>query len=144
MFEAAIGDDVYGEDPTVNELEVRVAKLFEKEAAIFVPSGTMANLLASELIRREISRLESNLFSCSVMVHCDARGSEVICGNWSHVFKYEQGSSASVANTFVTNIPNLEDGTFSIDDVRRSIRGFDMHEPKTTMVVVEQTHNMSG
>lgn len=78
------------------------------------------------------------------MVHCDARGSEVICGNWSHVFKFEQGSSASVANTFVTNIPNLEDGTFSIDDVRRSIRGFDMHEPKTTMVVVEQTHNMSG
>lgn len=52
MFNADIGDDVYGEDPTVNELERRVAELFEKEAAVFVPSGTMANLLSSELIIR--------------------------------------------------------------------------------------------
>lgn len=51
MFDAAIGDDVYGEDPTVNELEEYVAKMFEKEAAVFVPSGTMANILASEMIR---------------------------------------------------------------------------------------------
>lgn len=54
MFEADVGDDVYGEDPTVNELEDRVAKMFEKEASVFVPSGTMANLLASERVDNEI------------------------------------------------------------------------------------------
>jgi threonine aldolase len=62
MFEAPIGDDVYGEDPSVNELEVRVAKLFEKEASVFVPSGTMANLLSSELIKHIESKHSSWVF----------------------------------------------------------------------------------
>jgi threonine aldolase len=65
------------------------------------------------------------------MVHCDKRGSEIIVGNWSHVFRYEQGSSASMANVFVHNIPNLDDGTFSLDDVANGIRGSDIHEPLT-------------
>lgn len=78
------------------------------------------------------------------MVHCNNRGDEAIVGNWSHVFKYEQGSSASIANTFVRNIPNLDDGTFLIDDVRSNIRGSDLHEPITKLVVIEQTHNMAG
>lgn len=70
MFEAVVGDDVYGEDPTVNELEERTAKLFEKEAAVFVPSGTMANLLASEAITipkmiRKLTSHTSRLFSLS-------------------------------------------------------------------------------
>lgn len=78
------------------------------------------------------------------MVHCDKRGSEVIVGNWSHVFKYEQGSASQIANVLVHTIPNLPDGTFSIDAVRESIRGGDFHEPVTQLVVVEQTHNMCG
>lgn len=61
-----------------------------------------------------------------------------------HVFKYEQGSAAQIANVFIHSIPNLPDGTFSIDAVRENIRGGDIHEPVTQLVVVEQTHNMSG
>lgn len=72
MANAIVGDDVYNEDPTVIELEKRCAKLFEKEAALFVTSGTMGNLLA-------------------IMVHCDFRGAEAIVGDTSHVFLYEQG-----------------------------------------------------
>jgi threonine aldolase len=78
------------------------------------------------------------------MVHCDKRGSEIIIGNWSHVFKYEQGSAAQIAGVFVQNVPNLPDGTFSIDAVRENLRGGDIHEPITQLVVIEQTHNMSG
>lgn len=65
-------------------------------------------------------------------------------GSWSHIFKYEQGSAAQIANVFVHNIPNLADGTFSIDAVRENLRGSDIHEPITQLVVIEQTHNMSG
>lgn len=78
------------------------------------------------------------------MVHCDKRGSELIAGNWSHVFRFEQGSSASLANVFLHNLMNLDDGTFSIEDVKTSIRGNDFHEPITQLVVIEQTHNMAG
>lgn len=78
------------------------------------------------------------------MVHCDKRGSEVMVGNWSHVFRYEQGSAASLANVFIHNIPNLDDGTFSIEHVKNNIRGSDIHDPITQLVIVEQTHNMSG
>lgn len=78
------------------------------------------------------------------MVHCDKRGSEVIVGNWSHIFRYEQGSSATLAHVLTHNIPNLDDGTFSIDDVRNNVRGADCHEPLTQLVTIEQTHNMAG
>lgn len=72
MANAVLGDDVCEEDPTIIELEQKCAKLFEKEAAIFVPSGTMGNLIA-------------------IMIHCHKRGDEAIVGNNSHVFLYEQG-----------------------------------------------------
>lgn len=72
MAKAVVGDDVFGEDPTIHELEARCAKLFEKEAALFVASGTMGNLI-------------------SILVHCNQRGSEAIVGDLSHVFLYEQG-----------------------------------------------------
>jgi threonine aldolase len=81
---------------------------------------------------------------CLVLVHCDARGSEVMVGNWSHVFRFEQGSAASLGSVFVHTVENSEDGTFSIDDVKAQMRGTDIHEPVTQLVVVEQTHNMSG
>lgn len=74
MANAIVGDDVYNEDPTVIELEKRCAKLFDKEAALFVTSGTMGNLLA-------------------IMAHCNFRGAEVIIGDSSHVFLYEQGEA---------------------------------------------------
>lgn len=80
----------------------------------------------------------------SVMVHCDKRGSEVMVGSWSHVFRYEQGSAASLANVFVHTIPNLDDGTFSIEDVKNGVRGSDIHDAITQLVVIEQTHNMAG
>jgi threonine aldolase len=65
-------------------------------------------------------------------------------GNWSHVFRYEQGSAAQFANVFIHNLQNAEDGTFSIDEVKNNIRGGDIHEPITQLVVIEQTHNMAG
>lgn len=73
MANAVVGDDIYGEDPTINELEHRCAKLFKKESALFVPSGTMGNLIA-------------------IMVHCNERGAEAIVGESSHIYLYEQGS----------------------------------------------------
>lgn len=125
MYEAAVGDDVYGEDPTVNELERRAAALLGKEAALFVPSGTMGNLLA-------------------VMVHCNRRGSEAIVGDMAHVFLYEQGGSAQLAGVLLNNIKNNTDGTFCLDELRNKFRGFDIHEPNTELVLIENTHNMCG
>lgn len=73
MAKAIVGDDVYGEDPTVNELEQKSAALLNKEAGLFLPSGTMANLVA-------------------IMVHCNQRGSEILVGDNSHTFRFEQGT----------------------------------------------------
>ncbi|TRY53905.1 hypothetical protein DNTS_033669 [Danionella cerebrum] len=83
MAEAEVGDDVFGEDPTVNELQIAAADLFGMEAALFVPSGTMSNLIA-------------------VMVHCKERGDEMIVGDLSHIHIYEQGGSAQVNNREVS------------------------------------------
>jgi threonine aldolase len=85
MFDAPVGDDVYGEDPTVAELEEMVAALLGKEAAVFVPSGTMGNLIA-------------------VLSHC-GRGDEMILGDQSHIFLYEQGGSAAVGGVHPRPLP---------------------------------------
>lgn len=79
-----------------------------------------------------------------VMVHCDKRGSEVMVGNSSHIFCYEQGTASQIASVFMHNLPDSEDGTFSIDEVRKNIRGTDLHEPITQLVMIEQTHNNAG
>ncbi|XP_039449652.1 uncharacterized protein LOC120428668 [Culex pipiens pallens] len=125
IYEATVGDDVYGEDPTVIELERRSAELFGKEAALFVPTGTMANLLA-------------------VMVHCGRRGSEAIVGDAAHVFLYEQGGAAQLAGVLLHTIKNKPDGTFCLKELPNMFRGFDVHEPITNLVLVENTHNMCG
>lgn len=78
------------------------------------------------------------------MIHCNQRGSEAIVGKWSHVFRYEQGSPSYLANVFINALDNFEDGTFSIDELKDAIRGSDIHQPTTQLVVVEQTHNMTG
>jgi threonine aldolase len=106
-------------------LEEKCAKLFEKEAALFVPSGTMGNLLA-------------------VMTHCNNRGSEVIVGDNAHIFLYEQGGAAQLAGVLINTIKNKEDGTYCLEELRRKFRGFDNHEPMTQLVTVENTHNMCG
>ncbi|XP_077300476.1 uncharacterized protein LOC143921178 [Arctopsyche grandis] len=125
MSRAVVGDDVYGEDPTVSTLEKKIAIMLGKQAALFVPSGTMANLI-------------------SIMVHCNKRGTEVLVGDKSHIFKYEQGGASQIAGVMVTTLKNETDGTFNLEDMERHVRGEDIHEPKTTMVVVENTHNMCG
>lgn len=125
MFEAVVGDDVYHEDPTVKELEAKAAKLFNKEAGLFVPSGTMGNLLA-------------------IMVHCNKRGSEAIVGDLSHTFLYEQGGAASIAGVQLATIKNKPDGTFCLNELKRKFRPDDCHEPSTALVIVENTHNMCG
>ncbi|XP_050308579.1 uncharacterized protein LOC126744989 isoform X2 [Anthonomus grandis grandis] len=126
MYRAPVGDDVYGEDPTVAELERRAAEILEKEEAIFVASGTMANLIA-------------------IMVHCNQRGSEIISGDHGHTFKFEQGGTAQIAGVHTAVIKNNEDGTFSIEDLRKKIRkNPDFHEPISSLIIVENTHNLCG
>ncbi|XP_016949756.1 uncharacterized protein LOC108024364 [Drosophila biarmipes] len=125
MASAVVGDDVYGEDPTVSELEARTAAIFGKEAGLFVPSGTMGNLLA-------------------IMVHCHRRGTEALVGDLSHVFLYEQGGASHLAGVQLATVKNAQDGTFSLQELRRRIRDDDCHEPATALVVVEQTHNICG
>ncbi|XP_030751929.1 probable low-specificity L-threonine aldolase 2 isoform X1 [Sitophilus oryzae] len=126
MYRATVGDDVYGEDPTVAELEKRAAELLGKEEAVFVASGTMANLIA-------------------IMVHCNQRGSEIISGDCGHTFKFEQGGTAQIAGVHTAVIKNNEDGTFSIDELRKRIRkNPDFHEPISSLIIVENTHNICG
>ncbi|XP_049852975.1 uncharacterized protein LOC126334613 isoform X2 [Schistocerca gregaria] len=125
MYNAEVGDDVYEEDPTVKALERRAAALFGKEAGLFVPSGTMANLLA-------------------IMVHCSRRGTELIAGDKSHIYKYEQGSAAHIAGVQVTTVKNKPDGTFDLDEMQMKIRNEDIHEPVTALICIENTHNLCG
>ncbi|XP_069684964.1 uncharacterized protein [Periplaneta americana] len=126
MFEAELGDDVYGEDPTVNELERKAASMLGKESAVFVPSGTMANLLA-------------------IMVHCDQRGSEMICGEKSHTFLFEQAGPAQIAGVQIWPLRNNSDGTFDLDEMEERVRDHsDDHEPKTSLICVENTQNWCG
>ncbi|KAM9831202.1 threonine aldolase 1 [Neosynchiropus ocellatus] len=127
MFEAEVGDNVMGEDPLVNELQEVAAKLFGMEAAIFVPSGTMGNLIA-------------------VMVHCRERGDEMIVGDQCHIHVYEQGGSAQLAGVHAATVTTLPDGTFDLDQLDSKIRhGYpDPHYPRTRLICVENTHNIRG
>ncbi|XP_053639228.1 uncharacterized protein [Cherax quadricarinatus] len=115
MFDAPVGDDVFSEDPTVKALEEKVARMLEKEAALFVPSGTMANLIC-------------------VLTHCWGRGSEVIVGDQSHLHLWAQGGIAQVGSVHHRSIRNLPDGTFSLQDLRSLVRGDDPHWPVTTLL----------
>jgi threonine aldolase len=121
MAMAELGDDVYGEDPTVLRLESLAAEMTGKGAALLVPSGTMANLV-------------------SLLTHC-GRGEEVILGDQAHIFFYEQGGSAAVGGIHPRTVPNRPDGTLDLDAVRASIRPDDPHFPRTRLIAVENTHN---
>ena len=124
MAEAEVGDDVYRDDPTVNKLEAMAADMLGKDAAIFVPSGTMGNLLA-------------------LLVHCQ-RGDEVIVGDKSHIYLNEAGGMSALGGIQPCPIPNQKDGTLTIDDILASIRTEDVHHPITRLICLENTQNICG
>ena len=125
MFEAVVGDDVSREDPTIILLEERIAKMFYKEAALFFPSGTMSNLTA-------------------VLTWCSNRGSEFIVGDNSHMFLFEQAGAAQFGGISPRTVPNLPDGTMDLHSIQLAIREDDIHEPKTALICIENTHNACG
>jgi len=123
MFSAAVGDDVFGEDPTVNALEEKVAKLFGKEAAIFCPSGTMTNQIAIRLH----TRIQT----------------EVICHKYSHIYLYEGGG---IMSNSLASVKLLDGdlGKITADQVKAAINPDDVHAPETTLVSLENTMNKGG
>ncbi|MBI4198823.1 MAG: low-specificity L-threonine aldolase [Chloroflexi bacterium] len=121
MYEAEVGDDVYGEDPTVNRLEAMAAQRMGKEAAVFVASGTMANLVCG-------------------LTHCQ-RGDEALIGSRSHILMYEVASLAAFGGVQLRTVPNDERGMMDPDQVEAAMRPKDDHQPRTAMVAVENTHN---
>lgn len=125
MASAPVGDDVFGEDPTVNALEARMCEESGKEAAVFMPSGTMSNL-------------------CAIMAHCDRRGSEVILGDQSHIFLYEQAGLAALAGASPHTVPTAADGTLAAESIRSAVRDDDVHYPVTRLLCLENTHNRCG
>jgi threonine aldolase len=119
MFAAQLGDDVYGEDPSVNMLEKKAALLLGKEDAIFCSSGTQSNLIA-------------------LMAHCD-RGDEYIVGQDAHTYKYEAGGAAVLGSIQPQPISFDADGTLNLDTVKRVIKPDDNHFAKTKLLCLENT-----
>ena len=121
IYHAELGDDVFGEDPTTNQLEKMAAERMGKEAAIMVASGTMGNLVC-------------------VLTHC-GRGEEVILGDQSHTFLYEAGSMSAVGGIHPHTITNQPDGTMRLEDIEAAIRGSNVHFPRSRLICLENTHN---
>lgn len=124
MAEAEVGDDVFGDDPTINHLEELAAGMLGKEAALFVPSGTMGNLIA-------------------LLVHCQ-RGDEVIVGSRSHIYLNEAGGMSALGGIQPCPVQNQPDGTLALDDILASIRTEDVHHPITRLICLENTQNVCG
>lgn len=124
MAKAVVGDDVYGEDPTVLALERESAELCGKEAGLFVTSGTQGNLI-------------------SVMVHC-GRGDEVILGDKAHTFVYEGGGIASLAQTHPHTVKVHPDGTMALEDIKAAVRADNIHFPRTKLISLENTQGTVG
>jgi len=124
MAEADLGDDVFGEDPTTIRLERMAAERVGQEAALLVPSGTMANLVC-------------------VLTHC-ARGDEAILGDQCHTFVYEAGGIAALGGVHPHPVSNQPDGTLSLQAIEGAIRPADDHFPRSRLVCLENTHNRCG
>ena len=124
MAEAELGDDVYGEDPTINRLQAMAAERLGKEAGLFVPSGTMGNLAA-------------------VLAHC-GRGDEVIMGDCAHTFLYEAGGISALGGVHPHTIPNQPDGTLLVEDIKGAVRADNVHFPISKLLILENTHNRCG
>jgi threonine aldolase len=121
MARAEVGDDVFHEDPTVNRLEEMAAERMGKPAALFVASGTMANLVA-------------------FLTHC-GRGDEVVLGDKAHTFVNEVGGMAALGGIQPHTVPNQPDGTLALDALGGAIRGDNVHWPRTRLIALENTHN---
>jgi len=124
MAKAEVGDDVFGEDPSINRLQEMAAERMGKDAGLFVPSGTMGNLTA-------------------VLTHCQ-RGDEVIMGDRGHTFLFEGGGVSALGGVLVHILPNLADGSLELGLLESSIRPDDVHQPVTKLVILENTHNRCG
>lgn len=124
MAKAEVGDDVYGEDPTVNRLQEMAAEMMGKEAGLFVASGTMGNL-------------------AGVLAHCQ-RGDEVIVGNKAHTFLFEAGGISVLGGVHSCQLPNQPDGSLALEDIEAAIRPDDPHDPITRLICLENTHNRCG
>jgi threonine aldolase len=123
MFSANVGDDVWGDDPTVKELEEKVATLFGHEAALFCPSGTMTNQIA-------------------IKVHTKAPG-EVVCDETAHIYRYEGGGIAFNSGLSTRLIPG-KNGQFTLEQLKPEINADDIHFPSTQLVSIENTCNKGG
>ncbi len=123
MYRAPVGDDVYGEDPTVRALEEKAAALLGKESALYVPSGTQGNLIA-------------------LLTHC-RRGDEVILESESHIFMYEVGGMSALGGLIPRRVAGVK-GALLPEDVRANIREDDIHCPPTGLICIENTHNRAG
>jgi threonine aldolase len=121
IHRAPLGDDVFGEDPTVNRLETMIAERVGKKAALLVVSGTMGNIV-------------------SVLTHC-ARGEEMILGDSSHIFLNEAGGMSALGGIIPHTIPNQPDGTLKLEDIETAIRAENIHFPRTRLLCLENTHN---
>ena len=117
MFEAQVGDDVYQDDPTINKLEALAAKMVGKEAAMFVPSGTMGNQV-------------------SIMTHLRERGNEIIVSDECHVVAHEVGAAAVLSQAFARTL-HYENGIPEPEKIRAAVRGENIHFPKTGLICLE-------
>jgi threonine aldolase len=124
MANAEVGDDVWGEDPTVQCLEAKAAERLGKEAGLFVASGTQGNLV-------------------SLLTHC-GRGDEAIMGDQAHTFRYEQGGCAALGGIMPHLVRNQADGTMKLDELEAAIRPDDDHAPRTKLICIENTQNRCG
>ena len=123
MCEAEVGDDVYGEDPTVNRLQEMAAEMLGKEDALLVSSGTMGNQIA-------------------LLAHCRP-GTEVIVEADAHIFYYEAGAASALAGVQLRPLPGKR-GSLAAEQVEAAIRGDDVHLPPTSLICLENTHNRAG
>lgn len=123
MAEAPVGDDVLGDDPTVNQLEARVAELLGKEAAVYMPSGTMTNQVA-------------------LRTHTEP-GDEVVLESEAHIYYYEGGGPAALSGVMCRLVQG-DRGVFTAADLQRALRPADIHFPRTKLVCLENTHNRGG
>ena len=121
MSEAEVGDDVYGDDPTVNKLEKKGAELLGKEAAFFVPSGTFGNQV-------------------SLFTHCP-RGTEVLLGEECHIIQHEAGAASIIAGVQTRTVP-APDGILKPQDLENRLRKRDLHEPATSLICLENAHSL--
>src|SRR5262245_29683452 len=123
MADAKVGDDVFIEDPSVNRLQSRAAEVFRREAALFVPSGTMGNLTCIAAHTRP--------------------GQEVICEEAGHIYNYEMASMSAIAGT-LPRVVRGEDGIMTWESIARAIRPKIYYRPQTALISLENTHNMAG